>query len=202
MSGFCKAAPLWVALFMWQLTVPVLAGGDAGSGYGSGGSAKAGLSFGVTKTVAKTLSRGFSRCSRLDWSYRYDCYRLVYKRSADLLRGNPAYSEALKALVLVEDTLDTAVKKNRDPAQKPKRRGFEVYQPIKPEAVPKVTRQTEQAIEKAETILLRSPANKQEHYTRIAEALNSNKVLLRSALLPGSIIRFAAHVLGHALQRG
>lgn len=200
MSGFRKTAPIWVALFLWQIPAPALAGGDGG-GYGSGGAAKAGLSSAVTKNVVKTLSRGFGRCKDLGWSYRYDCYRLVYKRSADQLRGNPAYSEALKALVLVEDTLAAAVKKNRDPAQKPKRRGFEVYQPIKPSAVATVTRQTEQAMTKAETILLRSPANKQEHYGRIAEALNSNKVLLRSALLPGGMIRLAGHVVKSLLQR-
>jgi hypothetical protein len=57
-------------------------------------------------------------------------------------------------------------------------------------------------LEKAETILLRSPTNKQEHYTRIAEAINSNKVLLRSALLPGGMIRLAQTLVSGFLRQG
>lgn len=178
------------------------AGGDAGYG-GSGSSV--GLSAATSKSVDNTLSRGFSRCENVDWVYRYDCYRLVYKRSGDKLRGNTAYSEAQKALDLVENTLSAAIAKNRDPGTKPKRRGFEVYTPVKPSALPRMKQQTRKAIQQAETILLRAPEEKQVYYSRIADALNSNKALLRSALLkgvqPGSTaVRLAAVAL-HRLAR-
>lgn len=167
-----------------------------------GSGASSGFSNATTKAVVKTLTRGGNRCARLPKTYQFDCYRWVYKRAADQLRGNNAYSEALRAMEQVEETLDQAVKRNRDPEQPVRRRALETYKPIKPAAVPQVTRQAEQAMTKAETILLRSPENKQEHYSRIAEAVNSNKVLLRSALLPGGMIRFATALLTKVARLG
>jgi hypothetical protein len=72
---------------------------------------------------------------------------------------------------------------------------LETYKPIKPAAIPAVTRAAEKALTNAETRLLRSPSNKQQHFARIAQAVSSNKTLLRSALLPGGLIRFASSLL-------
>ncbi len=180
-----------------------LAGGDGGGGsrdgMDSGGGQRSGLSAKTTKAVVTTLTRGFERCGTLPWAYKYDCYRHTYKLAAQKLNGNQAYAEAYQALVLVEETLTRAVKQNLDPAQPVKRKGLNLYRPVKREAVPQIKRQTEAAMKKAETILLRSPANKQVHYARIAEAVNSNKVLLRSALLPGGMIRLAWGLLKAAV---
>lgn len=176
-------------------------GGDSGPRTGgSGGSA--GLNNGTTKSIVKTLTRGGDRCGRLPKTYQFDCYRWVYKRAADQLRGNNAYSEALRAMEKVEDTLEQAVERYQDPEQRVRRRALETYRPVKPASVPQVTRQAQQAMTRAETILLRSPSNKQEHYARIAEAVNSNKVLLRSALLPGHLIRLAATALSKLARQG
>jgi hypothetical protein len=183
------SAPL-VALFaLAQSPTSVSAGGDAG---GSG--ASYGLSNTATRSVTKTLSRGGAQCRKQPPVYRYDCYRLVYRRAANQLQGNSAYSEAQQALELVERSLEAAVAQNRDSTQP--------YTPVKPAAIPRVKRAAIEALEQAETILLRSPANKQEHYTRIAEAINSNKVLLRSALLPGGMIRFAQALITGFLRQG
>ncbi|MFT6458185.1 hypothetical protein [Pseudophaeobacter arcticus] len=191
------SAPL-VALFaLAQSPTSVSAGGDAG---GSG--ASYGLSNTATRSVTKTLSRGGAQCRKQPPVYRYDCYRLVYRRAANQLQGNSAYSEAQQALELVERSLEAAVAQNRDSTQPKRRRALETYTPVKPAAIPRVKRAAIEALEQAETILLRSPANKQEHYTRIAEAINSNKVLLRSALLPGGMIRFAQALITGFLRQG
>ena len=179
------------------------AGGEGGGGardsMSSGGGQRSGLSSKATKAVVTTLTRGFDRCGTLPRVYKFDCYRHTYKLAAQQVNGNQAYAEAYKALVLVEETLTQAVKQNLDPAQKPKRKGLNLYRAVKPAAVPQIKRQAESAMKQAETILLRSPASKKEHYTRIAEAVNSNKVLLRSALLPGGMIRLAWSLLKTAV---
>ncbi|MCF6430260.1 hypothetical protein [Leisingera sp. MMG026] len=175
-------------------------GGSRDSGASSGGGGqRSGLSSRATKNVVTTLTRGFDRCGTLPKVYKYDCYRHTYKLAVQQLGGNHAYAEATKALVLVQDTLTQAVNSNLDPAQKPKRKGLNLYRAVKPAAVPQIKRQTERAMQQAETILLRSPADKQVHYARIAEAVNSNKVLLRSALLPGAAIRLAWKLLKAAV---
>ena len=174
-------------------------GGGGGGGADSGGGQSSGLSSRSTRAVVTTLTRGFDRCGTLPQVYKFDCYRHTYKLAAQKLDSNQAYAEAAKALVLVEETLAQAVKKNLDPAQKPVRKGLNFYRAVKPAAVPQVKRQTERAMRQAETILLRSPAEKKVHYARIAEAVNSNKVLLRSAMLPGAAMRLAWQLLKKAV---
>lgn len=166
-------------------------GGGQDSSTSPGGGQRSGLSAKATKAAVSTLTRGFDRCSELPRVYKFDCFRHTYKLAAQKLNSNQSYTEAHKALALVEDTLTKAVKQNLDPAQKPVRKGLNFYRAVKPAAVPQIKRQTEQAMRQAETILLRSPADKRTHYARIAEAVNSNKVLLRSAMLPGAMLRLA-----------
>ncbi|WP_157133019.1 hypothetical protein [Roseobacter sp. SK209-2-6] len=173
-------------------------GGEGGGGGGNASASVSGLSASTTKSAVRSLNQGTDRCARLPKVYRFDCFGAVYGRSAKKISGNPAYKDAATALSGVARTLDAAVAKYRDPTQPVSRRGLETYRPIKPSAVPKVTRQAEQAISKARTKLLRSPSNKREHYAKIAEAVNSSKVLLRSAFLEGGILRFAMKVMALA----
>lgn len=189
---------LLIALFaLAQSPAPVLAGGDAGGGSG----ASYGLSNSTTRSVVKTLSRGGDRCGKQPKVYRYDCYRWVYRRAANQLEGNGAYSEAREALEQVERRLQAVVAQNRDTTQPNRRRALETYTPVKPASVPRVKREAVRAMAQAETVLLRSAPNKQEHYARIAQAVNSNKVLLRSALLPGGMIRFANSLITGFLRQ-
>lgn len=172
------------------LPAPLLAqtaGGAAGGGYGGGEyggeGSRSGLSRAVSKSVARTLTRGAAACHRLQWIYRYDCYSDVYRDAATLIAGNPAYREAFEALTKVQKVLEREVARNADPSAPKLKRGLTTYQPIKASAVDRVTRKTELALQEAETTLLRSGSDKGTHYVRIADAVNSNKVLLRSALL-------------------
>lgn len=164
-----------------SLSFPAFAGEDGGGSMvqaGEGGGA--GLSNATTNAVIKSLKRGMDECQILREIYRFDCYRKAYHRTANLLNGRPAYAAALAALIAVEEMLDQIVTRNKDPKAKKKRVVFAVYTPVKPAAIPKATADFERALNKAETTLLRSPKNSQVHYARIAEAVHSNKVLLRS----------------------
>ncbi|MGD9861731.1 MAG: hypothetical protein AB7S99_00830 [Pseudodonghicola sp.] len=158
-------------------------GGGMGGGGMGGGGASAGLSARVTKQVTHILQRDFDGCRTLQPVHRYDCYRQTYKLAIDQIAGLPAYRPAQQALKGVETALEQIVARNADPAQRPAHKGLRSYRAIKPAAVPQATRELSQALEEAETKLLRSAAAGNTHFARIAQAVNSNKVLLRSALL-------------------
>ncbi|MCA0871941.1 hypothetical protein LCL97_13965 [Seohaeicola saemankumensis] len=159
--------------------------GGSGSTGSTGEGASAGLSNATTRKVVRILKREFDRCQSVESIYRYDCYRQTYKLAGDQIAGNPAYAPALRALDGVETRLQTITRTNRDPAAPLKRKGFQTFTPIKPAAVPKSKVELRRALDEAETILLRSAADTgQVHFTKIAEAVNSNKVLLRSLLAP------------------
>lgn len=170
---------------------PVLAyegqGGDGG-GVSDGGTV-GGLSATTTRLVVRTLKRGIKGCRRLDSVYRYDCYRQTYHLAANHLNGRPAYRDALTALVEVERSLDQIVRRNADPAAPPARKNFQKFRPIKPAALPRAKAEFTKALDEAETALLRSPELGGIHFARIAEAVHSNKVLLRSWLNPGRLNR-------------
>ena len=165
------------------LAAPVAAYEGGGRGGGMGGSgAVAGLSNRVTKQVVRILRRDFGGCQRLEEVYRYDCYRQTYRLAVREIVGMPAYRPARKALEGVEETLARIVARNADPTKPPKRRLFQTYRAIAPAAVPKAKADLTRALEEAETQLLRSRPQGERHFASIAEAVNSNKVLLRSAL--------------------
>lgn len=188
-------APLFAVVFTFSLAVPAgLAdyGGEGNSGRGTyGGGASTGLSNATTRKVVRVLTRDFNRCTSLDSVYRYDCYRLTYKTAADLIVGDPSYRPAFKALAKVEKSLETFTRANLDTTKPLKRKGFQQFKPITPAALPKAKAELTRSLEEAETVLLRSASDTgQVHFARIAEAVNSNKVLLRS-LLQMVLRRFA-----------
>mgnify|MGYP003362104156 CR=1 FL=1 len=158
------------------------AGGSAGGG-GGGGGGSTGLSTRMTKAVVTTMKRDFMRCQRLAEVYRFDCYRIVYRLSARQLLGNPAYRPARQVLEGVEKSIDRVVRTYADPTKPLKRAGFQAYRAIKPAAVPRAKRDVARVLAEAETKLLRSAGKDNSHFASIAQAVNSNKVLLRSALL-------------------
>lgn len=171
--------------FLLAFSLPQTVRADYGGGNQSmsGGGASAGLSKATTRKVIRFLTRDFERCTRLDKVYRYDCYRFTYKLAADQMVGNSAYADAFKAVKLVQDRLTQIVDENRDTTKPPVRRGLQQFKAIKPEAVPRSKQQLTQALDEAETILLRSASQSGNvHFARIAEAVGTNKVLLRSLL--------------------
>lgn len=166
--------------FLFSVPAAVLAYGD---GAGSGGDAGTSLSNSTTKKLTRTLTRGAKACQRLNKPYRYDCYRQVYRLAAQQLNGRPPYADAQKVLIEVEKSLERTITQNADNTAPRVRRGVQTFRAIKPAAIPGAKQDFIAALEKAETKLLRTPEKGTTHYARIAEAINSNKVLLRSAML-------------------
>ncbi|TDE41061.1 hypothetical protein [Antarcticimicrobium sediminis] len=175
-------------ILSFALTGPAAAapsGGYGGGGAGGGGGdgSVGGISGRVTKSVMHSLNNGFNSCQRFKTVYRFDCYRQVYMRAANQMAGIPAYRPARLALEGVKDTLDQIVARHADPTASRSHQGFQSYRAITPEAVPAAKRDLTRALEEAETTLLRSAGQSNSHFTSIAQAVHSNKVLLRSALL-------------------
>ena len=185
------------------LTIPFLAlpisASETGGGYGgsdSGGGAEfgSGLNRNTTNELIRILDAGFNRCTRREKKiYRWDCYRQVYREAGKFLNGEISYSVAQDAIRHVEEEMDAVVAQYRDPTKPKRRRLTQSFTPIKPEKIPAARDRAERAMTEAQTILLRAPSHTQSHYVRIADAINSNKVLLRSALLmlPNQVIRLA-----------
>ena len=171
---------------------PTFAGND------SGGYAAMVLSDRTTNRIVKRLQSDFQDCTRHPKVYRYDCYQKSYASAASALRGSDDYAKAAEALRLVQQRIKAVVDANLDPAQKPLRKGLQRFRPVQQAALPQLKRETIRAMDQARTILLRSPSAAQKpHFQKIAAAIDSNKVLLRSALLHlHPLIRTAALVFG------
>lgn len=180
--------PTIIVFLCLSLASPVFAYGTGGNSGGTGGGGGGGGGFGLSNTTTKKITRiidgGIRRCLRVAKIYRYDCYRQTYKQAVSYLNGRPAYADAQKALIAVEQSLDKITTQYADPQAPAIRKGVQKFQPIKASAVPKAKVELTTALDLAETVLLRAPERTGAHYTRIAEAVHSNKVLLRSRLYP------------------
>ena len=162
----------------------------AALGWGQGYDKDTTLNSQTTNALIYQMQQDFKRCFRLEKNYRYDCYDDAYFRGARKLRQNPDYAPVEEALDEVGRKIRAIVEENADPSMPPLRKGFNTYRPIKTEALPASKARVVEAIEEAQTVLLRAPDDNGEHFQRIAAALESNKVLLRSALLLiGTILR-------------
>ncbi|MFT4960514.1 MAG: hypothetical protein ACI92Z_001598 [Paracoccaceae bacterium] len=161
------------------LCTPVFAQDYGGAGNGNQTS-PGGLSTRTTNKVIRHLDQGIQKCRKLEKIYRYDCYRVVYHLAASQMNGKPDYAQAQAALVTVERTLEQIVARNRDPNPPKPNSKNRKFTPIKPTTVRKSAVQFNRALDTAETALLRSSDQSQVHFARIAAAVQSNKVLLRS----------------------
>ncbi len=133
-----------------------------------------------TSDVVLRLTQGAEECARLPWIYRIDCLAQVYKRAAGAVAGKPDYRGARTALLNASRKLDALVDENRDRSEPRVKVGRRTYRPI---AARKSVGDAALAIlRETETILLRSSEsrNRRIHYQRIAQAVGSTKVLLRS----------------------
>ena len=196
MIRFFRLIPALVLLLGLGIASPGLAEdhgngdlGDLGGGGPSGeGTASpvigAGLANATTNKVVRILRNGVAKCKKVQKIYRFDCYRDTYRSAASSLDGKPAYADARMALKSVEAALDKIMITHADPTVRRKRKALKIYRPIKPSAVPQATVDLSRALDRAETLLLRSPDRTGTHYARIAQVVNSSKVLLRSRLYP------------------
>lgn len=162
-----------VSLCLFISFSPALAAGYGGS---------AGLKNSTTNRLVRFLERSIKLCQSLDTVYRYDCYRQKYGSAAGQLAGKQAYAVPLGALLDVQRTLDRIVANNTDPATGTVRKKGDTFRAITPSSTGEAKEAFRQALDEAATVLLRSDNSAGAHFTRIAQALDSNKILLRALL--------------------
>lgn len=147
-----------------------------------------------TTLIINRLDESEQICETMGNEYRPACFSAVYRQLAEEIPANGDYAEAREVLLDTARKLDTLVRNNLD-RQKPAltarvRREGGTSAPTPPmravqaSRVAEVTRQASNILEEAETVLLRSAssdASRAIHYQRIAAAVGSNKVLLRSS---------------------
>ena len=135
-------------------------------------------------------------CSAVNEEYRLDCLATSYSSLTNALRNSGGDAVVLQSLEGASAKLRTLVVRNLD-RTKPALRAHltnpesgarilstSPIQAVQTERLPAVRQQAVASLEEAETVLLRSSTRITEQsllYQRVAEAVRSNKVLLRSA---------------------
>jgi hypothetical protein len=144
----------------------------------------------VTTAVVRALSEASDRCSAAPLAYRADCLAGELAAVASRLPNTGDYAEARRAITDAAREIGGLTRRNRDRGRPalalrpqpgaPESRPFSA---VRADAVDEVNRAAISILEEAQTTLLRSAANSEArrvHYQRIAGALESGKVLLRS----------------------
>lgn len=179
------------------------AGGDGngGSGAGSGGRDNPRVvrtgppveaSEAQTTQIVTRLNHIQRICEFMGDEYRIACFATTYRQLANGIPANGDYAEARDVLLDTARKLDNLLRSNLD-RSKPALRARtdtpsgQVQTPpmraVQAPNAPQLNRQASAIVEEAETVLLRSASSdaaRSIHYQRIAAAVGSNKVLLRS----------------------
>lgn len=146
-----------------------------------------------TEAIVIWLLLANESCEALVANYRVDCLRFFVRKMAEDLPKRGDYLPVRRVLVDTERRLGDIVRQTHDPnarrikprlGGKPQAPRFGSLAAIRPEAVGQSNRQAEAVISEAATVLLRSAegsAKRQVHFQKIAQALDSTKVLLRSS---------------------
>lgn len=144
----------------------------------------------LTSSIVKNIDGARAECGRYDPVYRIDCLRQRLADIAQRIPAGPAYSEARQIISRASSKLgriqagitDAKAPRQRSRAN-PRLKQTKIYAAAKREKLGKAMAQARQVIEEAETQLLRAAENSDKragHYQKIAAALDSTKVLLRS----------------------
>ncbi|MEW2912596.1 hypothetical protein [Leisingera sp. JC11] len=145
----------------------------------------------VTSTVVAQISTSSAACEAVGAAYRTDCLAKELKALVKKLPAHGEYAVAREALATASDELTSLSRQNRDYSQPRLRITVQadsetVRRPVsavKQERVAETNAKALAVLEETTTVLLRSAEGNNDvalHYQRIAQALNSSKVLLRS----------------------
>ncbi|NGM44308.1 hypothetical protein G5B31_02015 [Rhodobacter sp. SGA-6-6] len=157
----------------------------------SGGS----LNKGTTNALVKIIEDANRTCgsAQMALEYRIDCLRIYYGWVADKLPDTGDYAPVKKAMKQAEAKLDRIVRANLDPTQetitpkegyKKNAKRLPPVRAVKKSAAKKAARQAEAVVQETELLIIRSgedPARRTPHFTAVAEAVDDNLVILRSA---------------------
>lgn len=153
-----------------------------------------GVSSGRTDRIVTEIERTTDTCDYYVDFERIDCLRDGLQKIVRTMPQGGDYADMRKALSEAVVELDTVVRQNADPAAKPVRRQVKTprgtrtsatrIRPIAPQRLEQANAQATAVLDRLSTKLLRSASNsasKRVHYERAAQAIDSAKVLLRSA---------------------
>jgi hypothetical protein len=141
-----------------------------------------------TDLIVNTLGAARQFCSVLDRSYQTDCLADRLNKMADDIPEDSDYAEVRQVLAQASREMTDLTRRNRDITQprKTASSGGDSTRPLTPvsaNALASVNAEATAILDRTQTLLLRSPddeGGKKLHYARIAEAIGSNKTLLRS----------------------
>lgn len=144
------------------------------------------------RVVTSSLLAAQKFCSDLgDTAFRVDCLAERLSVVAAEIPDDSDYGEVSEVLKTASDQLADLARQNRDPARgrshavrkNTDQRTTRPLTPVAPQAAAAVNQQAIAILEETQTVLLRSAENSTEkriQYAQIADAIDSNKVLLRA----------------------
>lgn len=147
-----------------------------------------------TFVITRELGNANEFCGVLDPAYRVDCLANQYEQIAKSLPNRGDYVPIKTQLISAAEELAALARANQDPvlpvvrpkpkSTSPKAKTTRALVPVSKKRIAAVEKAAVKIIEETQTILLRSAENSRRRkipYTKIAAAIGSNKVLLRSA---------------------
>ena len=144
----------------------------------------------LTSAIVKNINGARAECASYEPVYRIDCLRQRLAGIAQRIPAGPAYAEARQIIKRASGKLgriQAGITDHKAPRQRsranPRLKQPKTYAAVKRENLDKAMEQARQVIEEAETQLLRAAENSEKragHYQKIAAALDSTRVLLRS----------------------
>jgi len=148
------------------------------------------LSDARTAKIVGIINDGMDLCEHLPWDYRLDCLYHVIDRAAKATPAGVDYEPVRKALEKAAKRLDRVRRKYTN--SKADEKTFRAadgtrtppLQPVRPESRAAIIRETDAILEETQTVLLRSAGDdpeELEQFTRVVQAVDSTKLLLRSA---------------------
>ncbi|WP_264212060.1 hypothetical protein [Leisingera thetidis] len=165
---------------------------DSGTAGSTGPAGPASVSASVTSSVVSQLSISAAACQAVGAAYRTDCLAKELQALAKKLPARGEYAAAREALAKASADLNSLSSQNRDNSQPRLRITVQAdsettrrpVAAVKQETAAETNAKALAILEETTTVLLRSSAGNSDvalHYQRIAQALNSSKVLLRSS---------------------
>lgn len=147
-----------------------------------------------TDVVTSNIAAAQQFCADLEnESYRVDCLAERLGEVSDEIPDDSDYAEVKEILKDTSEQLEELARANRDTTQ-PRGRATSQGEtpittsrpltPVTPSSLPDVNAQAQAILDNTETLLLRSAEGSESkalQYSRIADAIGSTKVLLRSA---------------------
>lgn len=148
--------------------------------FGHSAPALAGFSDAEIAEITQRMEGGFDQCANVDATYQIDCFRRVYERAAQDLKGQRLQADAQKSMRRTAVELKRLARAYVDPSAAKIQVAGKTVIAIRREALPQAAAQARRILQETETYLLRGNRQAALHYQRIASVVNSSKVLIRS----------------------